>query len=107
MYLLVGNRDGVLTGEGGNATEHFVHNDPERINVASLIGRYTLRLFGREIGGCAHYSAGLREPLLNSCTKRARNTKVSNFYLTGCTHKDVSWFDITVDHAVLMRRNQS
>ena len=106
MNLFVGNRYGVFASKRSNSTEHFIHHDAERVNVAALIGRYTLSLFGGEVCCRAHDCTGLRETLFNSRTKCTGNTKVSDFHLTCCTDKNVARFNIAVDHAIVVRRNQ-
>ena len=106
MNLFVGNRYGVFTSERRNSTEHFIHHNAKRVNVAALVCRCTLSLFGGEVCRRAHDCTSLCESLFNSCTKRTGNTKVGDFHLTCCADKNIARFNIAVDHAIVVRRNQ-
>ena len=49
VYLLVGDADRVLAGEGRFAGDHLVHHDAERVQIAAWVGLGALGLLGREI----------------------------------------------------------
>ena len=102
MHLFVCNRYRIFAGKRHSACENFVHHNPERVNIATLVSRRTLRLFWRKISCGTHYCASLGEVLLNASTKRASDSEVGDFYLPNRADENIARFHIAMNHAILM-----
>ena len=85
------------------AGEHFVHDDAERVYIASRIGSLTARLLGRNV---VHRADGLTVIFLDIAFERG-NAEVCDLYHAVLEKHDILRLYIAVDDALAVRMLQS
>jgi len=69
-----------------------------------MIYLVALGLLGREVGGCAHDRAGLRQIRIGVGNHGGGNAKVGNLHLTLGRNEHVAGLDVAVDDTTLVRK---
>ena len=103
--MLVGDRDGRVSGERWLAGEDFVENAAQRIDVGSGVDGIAAGLFGRQVLGGPDHRRGLGDAVA-AVGDRAGDAEVHHLDRVGGADHDVRRLDVAVDDAVLMAEVQ-
>ena len=107
VHLFVRDRYSVLPGEGHCPSDHLVHHNAERVQVASRVGLSTLGLLGREVGGGSHHRTGLSQVRLGRTVHETRDAEVGDFHHPVRTDENVGRLDVAMGDAGLVRETKS
>lgn len=106
--MLGDDRKGGGTGERPLAAEHFVEDDPQRVDVAAQVDVFPSGLFGGDVVGSAENVTRVRERrLVTDDVDRLRQPEVGYANLVPGVDQDVRRLQITVHDLLFPRRIQS
>ena len=99
-YMLVGHRDGGLTGERGAAGQHLVQHHPQAVQVGALVGLVAAGLLGAEVGGGADHGTVFGQLL--RVVPDPRHPEVGYLDRAVRRQQDVAGLDVAMDHPASM-----
>jgi len=106
FYALIHHLPGGFAGERNVAGHHLVHDQAQRIEIATVIDRSAFDLFGRHVARRADKSAAAGHA--HFCgLERSGEAKIGNEHLIVFADEDVVWFEVAMDDAFGMRGVES
>ena len=103
LDVLQRHRERCFGLERRHARQHVVKRHPQRVQVAPMVQRVALRLFGTHIGRRAHRDPGLRQvdPIR---VQIAAEPEVGHLDLTFAGQQQILGFDVAMDQPEFTRR---